>query len=91
MQVRIEAPAFLRAVRAGCTEELVPQLAPRALLLIQCQGDELVPFSWTEDLFARAGEPKRLILLEGGHHRLAQQDLGIHQATAEWFLEYLTV
>jgi alpha-beta hydrolase superfamily lysophospholipase len=51
-------------------------LAPRtALLLMHARGDEQVPYTVSEELFAAAGEPKRLLLLPGGHHRSLQHDV----------------
>lgn len=89
LHAHIDVPAFVQALRTRDTRAEIADLAPRALLLIQCKGDELVPFAWTLELFELAREPKQLLLLEGGHHRLAQQDIGVHQATLEWFEKYL--
>jgi alpha-beta hydrolase superfamily lysophospholipase len=51
-------------------------LAPRtALLLMHAQGDEQVPYTISQELFEAAGEPKRLLLIPGGHHRSIQHDL----------------
>jgi alpha-beta hydrolase superfamily lysophospholipase len=50
-------------------------LGPRtALLLMHARGDEQVPYTVSEELHAAAGEPKRLLLLPGGHHRSLQHD-----------------
>lgn len=45
-----------------------------ALLLMHARGDERVPWTASEQLHAAAGEPKRLLLLPGGHHRSLQHD-----------------
>ena len=45
-----------------------------ALLLLHARGDEQIPYSISEDLYAAAGEPKRLLLMPGGHHRSLQHD-----------------
>lgn len=51
-------------------------LGPRtALLLMHARGDESVPYTVSEELFAAAAEPKRLLLLPGGHHRSLQHDV----------------
>ncbi|MEA2427557.1 MAG: uncharacterized protein QOF37_1185 [Thermoleophilaceae bacterium] len=50
-------------------------LSPRtALLLMHAQGDEQVPYTVSEELHAAAGEPKRLLVFPGGHHRSLQHD-----------------
>jgi fermentation-respiration switch protein FrsA (DUF1100 family) len=33
-----------------------------------------VPWTVSEELFAAAGEPKRLLIVPGGHHRSLQHD-----------------
>lgn len=53
----------------------VASLAGRtALLLMHARGDEQVPYTLSEELFEAAGEPKRLLLVPGGHHRSLQHD-----------------
>jgi alpha-beta hydrolase superfamily lysophospholipase len=53
----------------------VASLAGRtALLLMHARGDESVPYTVSEELFEAAGEPKRLLLVPGGHHRSLQHD-----------------
>ena len=62
-------------------------LAPRtALLLLHAQGDEQVPYTISQELFESAGEPKRLLLMPGGHHRSIQHDLEL-QTEALRFVE----
>ena len=46
-----------------------------ALLLMHARGDEQVPYLLSEDLYAVAAEPKRLLLVPGGHHRSLQHDV----------------
>jgi alpha-beta hydrolase superfamily lysophospholipase len=45
-----------------------------AVLLMHARGDEQVPYTVSEELFASAGEPKRLVIVPGGHHRSLQHD-----------------
>ncbi len=45
-----------------------------ALLLMHARGDEQVPFEISERLHEAAHEPKRLLLMPGGHHRSIQHD-----------------
>jgi pimeloyl-ACP methyl ester carboxylesterase len=50
-------------------------LAPEtALLLMHARGDEQVPYEISERLHEAAGEPKRLLVMPGGHHRSIQHD-----------------
>jgi fermentation-respiration switch protein FrsA (DUF1100 family) len=51
-------------------------LGPRtALMLMHARGDEQVPYTVSEELYAAASEPKRLLVVPGGHHRSLQHDV----------------
>jgi alpha-beta hydrolase superfamily lysophospholipase len=45
-----------------------------AMLLMHARGDEQVPYTISEELFEAAGDPKRLLIVPGGHHRSLQHD-----------------
>jgi uncharacterized protein len=67
--------------------DAVASLSPRtALLLLHARGDEQIPYTISEELFQAASEPKRLLLLPGGHHRSIQHDLEL-QAESLKFVE----
>jgi alpha-beta hydrolase superfamily lysophospholipase len=46
-----------------------------ALLLMHARGDEQVPYTVSEELYAAAAEPRRLLVMPGGHHRSLQHDV----------------
>ena len=55
--------------------EAVGRLGPRtALLLMHAEGDEQIPYTVSQELHTAAKEPKRLLVLPGGHHRSLQHD-----------------
>ena len=55
--------------------EAVGRLGPgTALLLMHAEGDEQIPYTVSQELHGAAKEPKRLLLLPGGHHRSLQHD-----------------
>jgi uncharacterized protein len=56
-----------------------------ALLLMHARGDEQVPYEISERLHREANEPKRLLLMPGGHHRSVQHDEEL-QAVARKFI-----
>jgi fermentation-respiration switch protein FrsA (DUF1100 family) len=73
-------------------EESIGRIAPRAVLVIAAERDAGCPPRESEELFARAGEPKRLVTLAGARHYDVYE--GEHFATsstlaAEWFERYL--
>jgi Prolyl oligopeptidase family. len=49
-------------------DRFVGALAPMPLLLLHGTADAVIPYSHSERLFAKAGEPKRLVKIEGGAH-----------------------
>ena len=57
-----------------------------ALLLLHARGDEQIPYAVSEELYAAAHEPKRLIVFPGGHHRSLQHDLEV-QSVSRRFIE----
>jgi uncharacterized protein len=57
-----------------------------ALMLVHAEGDEQVPFTISRELHEAARDPKRLLLLPGGHHRSLQHDMEI-QAVSLRFIQ----
>ncbi|MFT3990199.1 MAG: alpha/beta fold hydrolase [Luteolibacter sp.] len=49
-------------------KDFVKRLAPTPLLVVHGTVDEVVPFSQGRQLYERAGEPKTLFAVKGGHH-----------------------
>ncbi|MFN2616325.1 MAG: alpha/beta hydrolase [Thermoleophilaceae bacterium] len=68
--------------------ESVTRLGPEtALLLLHARGDEQIPYTASEELFAAAHEPKRLLVLPGGHHRSLQHDLEIQSISRRFIAD----
>ena len=63
--------------------DYISGIAPRPLLLMHGNRDEVVDVSHAHRLYDRAGEPKQLIVVEGAGHRLRQNDEAINIAT-DW-------
>ena len=73
-------------------EWIVDKIAPRPVLFITSDNDRLVPPDESESLYAKAGEPKKLIVLKGwGHYEVYageafRQDIA---STLAWYQHYL--
>ena len=52
-----------------------------AVMFMHAQGDEQVPYTVSEELFLVAGDPKRKLILPGGHHRSLQHDAEMQAET----------
>jgi alpha-beta hydrolase superfamily lysophospholipase len=64
--------------------DAVELMGTKPLLLIHAEGDERIPSELSQELYARAGEPRKLILLPGGHHRSAQHDAELQGVALRW-------
>ncbi|MFN0304306.1 MAG: alpha/beta hydrolase [Burkholderiales bacterium] len=73
-------------------EWVVDKIAPRPVLFITTDDDRLVPQDESEALYARAGEPKKLIVLKGwGHYEVYSGEAfrQVMAATLSWYRQYL--
>ena len=73
-------------------EWVVDKIAPRPILFITTDDDRLVPPEESAQLYARAGEPKKLVVLRGyGHYEVyAEPAFGeVMEATLAWYRQYL--
>lgn len=61
----------------------VARIAPRPLLLVQGDADDVVPPHHAERLFELAGEPKEVARLPGGGHQLRKDPRAV-DAVADW-------
>jgi hypothetical protein len=72
----------------------VELIAPRPLLMILAEDDTISSSDLIRATFARAGEPKRLLEVEGGHYSVYPWSKGqswdqASQAATDWFTKYL--
>jgi uncharacterized protein len=64
--------------------DAVELIGAKPLILIHAQGDERIPSEFSVELYERAAEPRKLILLPGGHHRSAQHDAELQGVALRW-------
>ena len=85
---RFEMRADVDALDAWLGEhdlrEAVAEVAPKPLVLLHARGDEQVPSEWSEELYARAGDPRRILIVPGGHHRSVQHDPELQVTALRW-------
>ena len=73
-------------------EWIVDKISPRPVLFITTSNDRLVPAEESQALYDRAGEPKKLVVLEGyGHYEVYTEPAftEVMQETLDWFAEHL--
>jgi alpha-beta hydrolase superfamily lysophospholipase len=62
----------------------VELIGTKPLLLIHAAGDERIPSEFSAELFERAAEPRKLIVVPGGHHRSVQHDAELQGVALHW-------
>ena len=62
------------------------ELAPRPLLLIHGDADEILPHASSEAIYERAKEPKTIRIVHGASHRLSEAADEIFNLTSDWLL-----
>jgi cephalosporin-C deacetylase-like acetyl esterase len=73
-------------------EWVVGHIAPRGVLFVTCDGDAVVPPAESEAMYRAAGEPKKLVVLEGFSHFEVYTGDAFDQCAAEaaaWFDRHL--
>jgi len=87
LEMRLD-PGAVTALEAWLTEhdlrQAVELMGSKPLLLIHASGDDQIPSEWSEELYTCASEPRKLIVLPGGHHRSAQHDAELHGVALRW-------
>ena len=86
---KVQAVVTLATQTAGA--ERTPRLAPTPLLLIHGRDDTRLSPRCSEQLHDMAGEPKRLVILDGATHSLRQRRAEVRQLVVDWLDSYLLV
>lgn len=63
---------WLNGFRLVSPVNYISRIAPRPLLLVHGNQDDMVPVTDAYKLYEKAGEPKQLIIVDGAGHRLRQ-------------------
>jgi uncharacterized protein len=87
LEVRLD-PGAREPLQAWLSEhdlrQAVELMGSKPLLLIHARGDDQIPSEWSEELYSHAAEPRKLIVLPGGHHRSVQHDAELHGVALRW-------
>ena len=85
LEMRVDDPVALEAwLLAQDVGEAVERIAPRPLILMHAEGDTQVPSEHSEELYERAGEPRKLVIAPGGAHTTVQHDPELQSAALRW-------
>jgi uncharacterized protein len=70
--------------------EAVELLAGKPLILLHAKGDDQVPWDYSQELFERAAEPRKIVVVPGGDHRSVQHDVELQSVALHWMQRRLT-
>lgn len=85
LEMRTGDPLALEAwLAAQDLGDAVERIAGRPLILLHAEGDIQIPFDHSEELFERAGEPRKLVIVPGGTHRSVQHDPELQGMALLW-------
>lgn len=84
LEMRADADSLDAWLAEHDVRDAVELMGAKPLLLIHARGDETIPYTWSEELYAHAADPRKLIVLPGGHHRSAQHDAELHGVALRW-------
>jgi uncharacterized protein len=84
-EMRIGDPVDLEAwLAAQDVGDAVERITGRPLMLMHAEGDTRVPSEHTEELYERAGEPRKLVIIPGGAHTTVQHDPELQSTALRW-------
>lgn len=86
------AVSSFEAILEHAPAKSIERVSPRPLLMILATEDKWTPPELIRDAYARAGEPKRLLEIAGGHYAVYHGEGAELSGTAatEWFSEHLS-
>ena len=64
--------------------DAVELMAAKPLILLHATGDDRIPADLTTELYEHAADPKKLVLVPGGHHRSVQHDTELQTVALRW-------
>ena len=82
----VDLEAWLMAQDVG---KAVEQIAGRPLILMHAEGDTQIPSDHSEDLYERAGDPRKLVIAPGGAHTTVQHDSELQGSALRWLERFI--
>jgi uncharacterized protein len=85
LEMRVEDESALEAwLLERDLRDAVERIGGRPLILLHAEGDDQIPSDWSEELYERAGDPRKLVLVPGGDHRSVQHDAELQGVALRW-------
>jgi alpha-beta hydrolase superfamily lysophospholipase len=84
LAMQVEREALEGWLAAHDIRSAVEALAGKPVVIMHAKGDEDIPYTQSEELFARASDPRKLVIVPGGDHRSAQHDPELQAVGLRW-------
>jgi uncharacterized protein len=84
LEMNADVGALERWLEGRDLAEAAELMGPKPLILLHAEGDERVPYTSSVAIHRRAREPRKLILMPGGHHRSIQHDPELQGVALRW-------
>ena len=91
LEMHADEAALLPWLGEHDLREAAALMGTKPLILLHADGDEQVPAAISRGVFERAGEPKKLVIVPGGHHRSVQHDPELQGVALRWMQRALGV
>jgi len=89
LEMQVDSAALEAWLAEHDVREAARLMDAKPLIILHARGDEQIPFAFSEEIYACALEPRRLILLPGGHHRSVQHDVELQEVALRWLEQTL--
>ncbi len=83
-EMRVDVAALRPWLEEHDLRDAVELIGEKPLILLHAKGDESVPFDFSQELYDRAAEPRKIIIVPGGHHRSVQHDAELQSVALHW-------
>ena len=84
LEMRADRSALEPWLEEHDLRDAVGLLGSKPLILLHAGGDDQVPSDFSEELFEHAAEPRKLVVVPGGHHRSVQHDSELQTVALRW-------
>jgi alpha-beta hydrolase superfamily lysophospholipase len=91
LEMRVDSEALGAWLAEHDVREAAERMGAKPLILLHARGDEQIPYTFSEELYEHAAEPRRLIVVPGGHHRSVQHDAELQGVALRWLERALVV
>lgn len=84
LEMRVDATAMDAFLGEHDIREAAMEMGAKPLILLHAMGDERVPYRISEEIYQRKADPRKLVILPGGHHRSVQHDGELQGMALRW-------